>query len=346
MSIERNSIANMAALDDTPLVIRLLRSEIVPDPNQVRKERNMEIVKGIALTMRVRQIQPILVTEITNGYQIAVGEGRWLAAGINEEELGVPQHLDCIVVNDTNIGDIRTMQLVENIQREGMSQLDIANGFQELMDLGVCKTASDVAKMTGLSNATVSVYLSVLNKAPDEVKEMIRAGQAKMDAAKDIVDLSLIDPASAKKQIEIAKQSGKLKREVTRPALKESREKIAKEQGVPAQTSIATTPEKSNTEPGQVVVKGADESNAVIVKENSKSEPVLAAAIRVYVAVKDDSKDFWTFGERVNNEGTAAIAADIVHANSEMAWVRFGNKANSIGEFRCSDLVVQGIVAI
>ena len=347
MSIQRNSIANMAVLDETPLVVRLLRSEITPDQNQVRKQRDMGKVRGIAMTMRVRQLQPILVIETTSGYQIVVGEGRWLAAGINEEELGIPQYLDCIIVDETTIGSIRTMQIVENLQREDMSQLDVAMGFQELIDIGVCKNAAEVAKQVGVSEATVSVYMSVLKKAPDEVKEMVRTGQAKMDAAKDITALAEIDPEAAKQVIADAKEKGKLERSVTRTALKVGREKTGKSNDVSTpQTSIATVLEKSDTTPGNVEVKGSEKSKAIISQETATTEPLPANAIRVFVAMKDSSKDFWKFGARVNDEGTATIAHDLVHSNIEMAWVRFGNKANSVGEFSCSDLIVQGVIAI
>lgn len=348
MSIQRNAIKNMAHLDETPLVIRLLRSEISPDLNQPRKKkRNPEKLRGIALTMRVKQLQPILVTETTSGYQIIIGEGRWLAAGINEEELGEPQYLDCIVVDETNIGVIRGMQIVENMQREDMDQLDTANAFQELIDLGVCKNATEVAKHVGLSDATVSVYLNVLNKASPEVHELIKTGVAKMDAAKDVIDLAKDDPEKAKALIEAAKASGKLERKVTREARAEVKEKKSSSgKGDMLTGSVATPLNKGDVEPSDVVVLGAKEAVAKMAQERVKTQPIPSKNVRILVEIQESSKDIWTFNAEVNEHGAASLAQDLTHTTPGMLWVRFGSKSNHIGEFLCADLVITGVVAV
>lgn len=348
MSIQRNAIKNMAHLDETPLVIRLLRSEIFPDPNQPRKKkRNPEKLHGLAQTMRVKQLQPILVTETTSGYQIIVGEGRWLAAGINEEELSEAQFLDCIVVDETNIGVIRTMQIVENMQREDMDQIDTAHAFQELIDLGICKNASEVAKHVGVSPATVSVYLAVLNKAPEDVQALVKSGAAKMDAAKDVVELAKVDPVRAKEIIETAKSTGKLERKVTREVLAEVRgKKPSAENDEANKGSIATPLEKSNVAPSDVVVTDAGESKKKLDQERVKTKPIPAKNVRILVEIKNASKDVWSFNAELNEHGAASLAQDMTHSTPGMLWVRFGDKSGNVGEFICADLVVTGVVAV
>lgn len=348
MSIQRNAIKKMAHLDETPLVIRLPRSEIFPDPNQPRKKkRNPEKLHGLAQTMRVKQLQPILVTETTSGYQIIIGEGRWLAAGINEEELGEDQYLDCIVVDETNIGSIRTMQIVENMQREDMDQIDTAQAFQELIDLGVCKNASEVAKHVGVSPATVSVYLAVLNKAPEEVQSLVKSGAAKMDAAKDVVEMAKVNPERAQEIIETAKRTGKLERKVTREVLAEVRGKTPSgEKNSGGEGSVATPLEKGNVEPSNVVVTDAGESKKKLDQERVKTKPIPAKSVRVLVEIKGSSKDVWSFNADVNEYGAASLAQDMTHSTPGMLWVRFGTKGNHLGEFFCADLIICSVVAV
>ncbi|WP_395398668.1 ParB/RepB/Spo0J family partition protein (plasmid) [Pseudoduganella sp. UC29_106] len=154
--IQRRSIANARALTETPLIVRLLRSQIHLDPNQPRSQdkHTPETLAALAATMKSEgQQQAIKVRphpDIPDDYMLVFGEGRWLAAGIGEIE-----YLDCIITEESNIGKIRVMQITENLQRQDMSQYDTAKAFRELIDLGECENAAAVARRFGMSDATV-----------------------------------------------------------------------------------------------------------------------------------------------------------------------------------------------
>lgn len=217
--IERNAIKKMAVLDETPLIVRLARSEVYPDPDQPRKSRSQEKLEGLAQTMLIKQLQPCLVRQVDgrDGYMIIVGEGRWLAAGINEEKLGTEQYLDCILVDETNLGKILAMQLVENLQREDMNALHVANGYQRLLDMGFCKTGKELSDMTGVSPATISVYLKVAN-GPDEIRALVESGATKIDSARTLMKLAELNPQRADELIQAAKENGNLSRDTVREA--------------------------------------------------------------------------------------------------------------------------------
>lgn len=339
--VRRESIDNMQFLDETPLIIRLPRSVIKPDPNQVRKkERNQEKLAGIALTMRERQLQPIIVVETTDGYQIVVGEGRWLAAGINEEELGTEQYLDCVVIEETSVPKIRCMQIVENTMREDMDQLDIAESFQALIDEGFCADGKAVAAKTGFSEATVSVYLAVLNKASDEVKELVKTGKAKMDAARQVTKLAEIAPEKAAELIQGAQATGLLKRSDTSEALKKAQEaekkdrppKIKKEKSeqqtppVQPELTVATPQDDSGTHPGPVIA----------------GRPLV---LEISVTIKDDSPDSDVFIKKMDI-GNPKISINYVSAKPGYCFVQFGDNIDDIHEFSCGDIVISSILSI
>lgn len=223
-SIERNAIQKMAILDETPLIVRLSRAEMYPDPGQPRKKRSQQKLEGLAQTMLVKQLQPCLVRQVDgrDGYMIVIGEGRWLAAGINEEKQKTEQYLDCILVDETNIGKIRAMQLVENLQREEMNEMHVARGYLELIELGECRTGKDVSNTTGVSEGTVSVYLKVA-RGPEEIQELVELGIATMDTARTLMMLAELNKERADALVQAGLDSGMLKRSSVRDAYAEEK---------------------------------------------------------------------------------------------------------------------------
>lgn len=335
------------------VVHRLKVSEIEPDPDQPREYFDEEALIGLSETMESEgQQSPIEVRYVNGKYRITYGERRWRAANILKWD-----EMDAFITEISDKGQILVRQLIENLHSKDMTEYETAKGFQALLDLGVCKTGRDIAKKTGFSEAAVSIFLGVLNKAPKELVKLVETGVATMDVARIVGSIAKSSPDKAEKIIEEAKQTGKLPlrddlraidadlkdKPINKPKAKKEPENQASSENT---GSVATALDKPSTTPSNTVITNSSESNAELKKENVASTPLPANKIVIYVALKDSSKDFWVFGARVNNEGTAVIATDIVHADIAMAWVRFGNEKDSIGEFCCSDLVVQGIVAV
>lgn len=281
--IERKAIDKMKHLDETPLIVRLRRAEIQRDPDQPRKSRDPEKLKGLAQTMLVKQLQPILVRQVESKpdepqYMIVVGEGRWLAAGINEEATGEEQYLDSILVDETNAGAIRSMQLIENLQREDMNELDVANGYRELMDLGFCKTAKDVSEKMGVSGATVSVFLKVLD-APEPFKQLVKKGMAKIDTVRTLMMLAEINQERADALVQEATDSGVLKRSSVRDAYAEEKARVenaaaAAEAGHDGaqQQAAAVTPEPTAPQDTPIALDTGAEEGKVDVQPDAPAD--------------------------------------------------------------------------
>lgn len=116
-----------------------------------------------------------------NSYTVVIGHRRLAAAKLAELE-DVP-----CVIDDTldEAGQIELM-LLENLQREGISPVEEAEGYQQLLDLGV--KPKDIVRMTGRAASTIHARLQLL-KLPEKAREKVHAGQATLDDAADLQKL-------------------------------------------------------------------------------------------------------------------------------------------------------------
>lgn len=129
-------------------------------------------------------ITPITVKKSITGYEIISGERRWraaLAAGLSE----IPAYI--MEVNS----DVNKMELalIENLQREDLNPIEVANGFAWLIEDGNL-TQEEVAQRVGKDRASVANYLRLL-KLPQPVQDNLRKKEITIGHAKAL--LSLVD---------------------------------------------------------------------------------------------------------------------------------------------------------
>ena len=114
-------------------------------------------------------LQPLLVRPLLDGgYQLVAGERRWRAAriaGLTE----VPA-----VIREMSDHEMAELALVENLQREDLTPLEEAEGYQLLIDT-YGMTQEEVAKAVGKSRPAVTNALRLLG-LPEEVRDMVSAG--------------------------------------------------------------------------------------------------------------------------------------------------------------------------
>ncbi len=145
------------------------------DPKTLRADadnvrRDAGDVNGMAQTMqRFGVLQPLGVRREGQGFTVIYGNRRReaaLLAGLRE----VP----CLLVEEANDGQAAVRQLLENVQRQQLNDLDQARAFRRLLDDARREQpeASEgtlyehVGRLVGLSQATVQRYLSLLDLAP------------------------------------------------------------------------------------------------------------------------------------------------------------------------------------
>lgn len=357
--LQRKSIDNMKHLDETPLTVRLLRADLRPDPTN-RKERNPAVLQDMADSMLIRQLQPCLVWEPpgADGLQIAVGEGRWLAAGINEERLGVPQYLDCVILYDVTAAQVKGMQIVENLHRDTPTPHQFAVAVRELLDLGMYSTHEEVAQATGVSAATISVYLKVL-AGPESITNLVREGIATMDTAQSLIEVAKTNPDKSAELVAQGEKDGKLKRETVRAALSEEKAKAPAKLGKVKEAAedtgtLATKPPAPVPGPVTVTVNQAPQAAAAtppapVQPGAAPADKALipAAAVRILVMIVSDSPDADAFHEKATKHGIATLADDVVHSDHNRAWIRFGvgSGNDELMSVSCMDLEINKIVA-
>lgn len=175
------------------MVLVALRIDMIqPDPYQPRRTFNDDSLKELSESIRQDGvIQPIEVTEVRpQQYIIVHGERRWRAAKL--------AGLDTIpaVVRRRDYDDVTRFvrQLVENIQREDLNDLDRAEGIQRLRDLmqeeldrardediqadepwGKTISWAKVGKRLGYSRQRISQLMNLKN-LPEDIQHDVRQG--------------------------------------------------------------------------------------------------------------------------------------------------------------------------
>jgi len=164
-----------------PVTIAVER--IHPNPHQPRQAMDEGKLEELAASIREHGIiQPIVVTQVGNRYQIVAGERRWRAsqrAGLTE----VP-----VFVKEITPQQMLELAIVENIQRADLNPLEEAHAYAQLMEeFGL--TQEVVAQKVGKSRTTVANTLRLL-KLPDELKEALAAGKISEGHARALLSVT------------------------------------------------------------------------------------------------------------------------------------------------------------
>jgi ParB family chromosome partitioning protein len=156
--------------------------ELRPHGKQPRK--SFDDVKLEELVASIREkgvIQPLVVRNAGDHYQIIAGERRWRAAqraGLKD----VP-----VVIQDVSEDWALEMALIENIQREDLNPIEEAEAYRHLMS-SFDLSQDEVAKRVGKDRSTVANALRLL-RLPRAVQQDVMAGNLSMGHARALLSL-------------------------------------------------------------------------------------------------------------------------------------------------------------
>lgn len=154
-----------------------------PNPYQPRQAFDEEALTELADSMqRSGLLQPVVARPAGNGsYELVAGERRWRAAQrLGWSEIGA-------VVREVDDQTLLTLALVENLQRDALSPIDEASGYQRLIDeFGVSQAA--VGELVGRDRSTVANALRLL-KLPVSVQGMLHDGRLSVGHARALLAL-------------------------------------------------------------------------------------------------------------------------------------------------------------
>ncbi len=139
---------------------------IHPNPYQPRKSFLKSALQQLADSMKVEGIiQPVVVYKKEGKYFLVVGERRWRAAQLLKWEK-IPA-----LVKEFSDNDIMAKALVENIQREELNAIEVAEGIEALISQSG-QGHQETAERLGMNRTTLSNFLRLL-KLPMPIKEAI-----------------------------------------------------------------------------------------------------------------------------------------------------------------------------
>ena len=232
--ISENSAAPTAkpSATTTGNITSLAPSQLTPGKYQPRSYFDDTALEELADSIRKNGIMQPLIVRVSgknNGrYEIIAGERRWRAAklaGLNS----VPA-----IIRELDDRQALELALIENIQRQDLSSLEEALGYQRLSD-DFAYTQEELAQAVGKSRSHVSNLLRLLS-LPEEVRVMIEKGELTAGHARALLN--------APNPIELAKQI------VARGLNVRQAERVGREaQGAPRKPPGLTNPGSHYREP-------------------------------------------------------------------------------------------------
>jgi ParB family chromosome partitioning protein len=151
---------------------------ITPNPFQPRKVFNEEKLQELCDSIKTHGLlQPVVVTKNEDGYLLIAGERRLRAS-----KMANCKSIKAIVV-EVEENKLRELALIENIQRDDLNIIEVANSYAGLIN-DFDMTHDELAKIVSKSRSSITNTLRLLTLskyAQDELsKNNISVGHAKV----------------------------------------------------------------------------------------------------------------------------------------------------------------------
>jgi ParB family chromosome partitioning protein len=173
---------------------RVAVDAIEQNPYQPRKTFDSDELAALSASIRTHGVlQPLVVRQLGDRYQLVAGERRLRAA----REAG----LTSVPVNVVDFNDQQILEaaLVENIQRSDLNPIEKAQGFKDYLTR-YHMTHEQLAARLGLGRATITNLVALL-ELPAGLQDAVRVGQLSTGHAKILKGIN--DPA---RQIALSKE--------------------------------------------------------------------------------------------------------------------------------------------
>jgi ParB family chromosome partitioning protein len=206
------------------VVLEVPVENIRPNPHQPRKEFDEERLEELAMSIKKHGlIQPITVRYIGDKrFELISGERRLRATKLAGIDV-IPSY-----IREAEDEDIISFALIENIQREDLNPIEVAMGYQRLID-ELDYTQSEVAEKVGKNRSTVANMLRLLNlSAPVQAAlrdQTISMGHARAllgldkEEAQETLLKKIVENSLSVRQVEEIIRSSKEPKKNPRPLL-------------------------------------------------------------------------------------------------------------------------------
>ncbi len=201
-------------------ILEIPLKEIRPNPFQPRKSFNEESLQELAESIKNDGLlQPVVVTEDIDGYILIAGERRFRAS-----KLAKMKEIRAIVLNSDE-HKMRQFALIENIQREELNSVELAEAYNELLKLhDITHDGLSVMIHKSRTHITNTLRLLQLSKMTKKalIEQKITAGHAKMlvgldDKQQQLIVNSIIGQKLSVRDTECMIKSIKEQNQVSEP---------------------------------------------------------------------------------------------------------------------------------
>jgi len=168
---------------DEDRVIYIDINDIKPNSAQPRKFFDEDKLQELANSISTNGvIQPLIIRQAENGYELVAGERRWRAS-----RLAGLKKVPCIIRNfDDKQNAI--VAIIENMQRENLNPIEEAEGLKAMTEkFGF--TQEQVSASLGKSRTYITNSIRLL-KLPEEIQEYVSSGQMSAAHGRTIINVS------------------------------------------------------------------------------------------------------------------------------------------------------------
>jgi len=164
------------------LVKEIEVSSIIANPYQPRKDFDQDAIANLSNSIKKHGLlQPIVVVRKDDGYMLIAGERRLRAtklAGFDKIKA---------IIGDFESENFRELALIENIQREDLNPIELANSYAKLIEeYGI--TQEELSDIIHKSRTQITNTMRLL-KLSNYTQELLRASKISQGHAKVLVGL-------------------------------------------------------------------------------------------------------------------------------------------------------------
>lgn len=174
--VSREQAEAQGALRDLPV------AQVKPNPFQPRTHFDEAALAELVASIEASGLlQPVVVRPRNGAFELIAGERRWRAV----QQLGWPTVP--AVIKEADDQTLLTLALIENLQRNDLSPIDEAQGYQRLIEQFKLPQA-EVGRMVGRNRSTIANLLRLL-KLPEPVRAMVHDGRLSEGHARALLAL-------------------------------------------------------------------------------------------------------------------------------------------------------------
>ncbi|MCA9398781.1 MAG: ParB/RepB/Spo0J family partition protein, partial [Candidatus Omnitrophica bacterium] len=161
-------------------------ANIRPNSLQPRTQYDEEKLEELKASIKEQGVlQPILIRQKNDAYEVVAGERRLRAAkALGLEEVPV-------IVKELDDRDTLVIALIENIQREDLNPIEEAESFKKLIE-DFQYTHDEVAKVLGKNRSTITNIMRLLN-LPRRIQQSVSDGEISMGHARALLGVESFD---------------------------------------------------------------------------------------------------------------------------------------------------------